>query len=106
MFIALEVRVRFGVLVVDKQNTILKYTLDVKDTQAIEMPKNAKILTVKTQHGHVRLWALVNKLESKLETRKIAIYGTGNPISENCGEYIATFQLYDGDLVFHAFEVN
>lgn len=90
----------------NKQNTIFKYTLDVKDTQAIEMPKNAKILTVQTQHGHVRLWALVNKLESNLETRKIAIYGTGNPISENCGEYIATFQLYDGDLVFHAFEVN
>ena len=90
----------------NKQNTIFKYTLDVKDTQAIEMPKDAKILTVQIQHGHVRLWVLTNKLESKLETRNIAIYGTGNPIPENCGEYIATFQLHDGDLVFHVFEVK
>ena len=95
-----------GVLTMNKQNTIFKYTLDVKGTQAIEMPTGAKILTVQTQHGHVQLWALVNKLEPMRETRNIAVYGTGNPTPENCGEYIATFQLHDGDLVFHVFEVN
>ncbi len=89
-----------------KQNVIFKYTLEVQDFQKIELPIGAKILTIQIQHGHCRLWALCDKLPNKKEPRNIAIYGTGNPIPENCGEYIATFQMHNGDLVFHAFEIS
>jgi hypothetical protein len=84
---------------------IWKFTLLGADIQEVIMPKGAKILTVQTQHGNICLWALCNPLASK-ETRKVAIYGTGNPISGNCGTYISTFQMFGGDLIFHAFDLG
>ena len=32
--------------------------------------------------------------------------GTGNPMPDEPGEYIATFQMHGGALVFHAFELR
>lgn len=83
---------------------IWKYDLPLADLLAVQMPKGARILDIQVQRGVVRLWALCDETAPKV-ARHISIYGTGNPIPDEPGEYIATFQMHDGDLVFHAFEV-
>ena len=85
---------------------IWKYQLNVIDEQQLFLPADAKILTVQTQRGTPCLWTLVNEENTAKELRKIAIYGTGNPLPDNPGEYIGTFQMHGGDLVFHVFEVK
>ncbi len=83
---------------------IYKWPLQVVYTQILEMPANAKILTVQMQHDTPCLWALFDETTSGLENRHIAIYGTGNPMPNEPGTYIATFQIAKGSLVFHVFE--
>lgn len=84
---------------------IWKYPLEVTDRLALTMPPGAKFLTVQVQHGKCCLWALVDETKKDTDTRRIAIYGTGNPMPDEPGTYIATFQMMGGDLVFHAFEL-
>lgn len=87
---------------------IWKFVLALSDTQVVPMPKGSTILTIQVQKGNLCLWALCDEnADEGGPGRRINIYGTGNPLPENghIGEYISTFQLYGGDLVFHAFEV-
>ena len=88
------------------KQTIWKYKLEVTDGQNIIMPKGAEILTVQMQDENPCLWALVDPT-ADTEIRFIEIFGTGNPILSDMGvsrEYISTFQMLGGKLVFHAFE--
>lgn len=84
---------------------IWKYPLQIADRQHLRMPAGAKLLTVQTQTGLPQLWALVDE-KAEHDYRAIAIYGTGNPMPDEPGQYIATFQTHGGDLVWHAFEVK
>ena len=69
------------------------------------MPKGAKILSIQMQGENCCMWVLCNEKASK-ERRRIAIYGTGHPIPNNhLGIFIDTFQVRNGQLVFHAFEI-
>jgi len=86
--------------------SIWKFKLENSDTQSIEMPKNAKILTIQEQLGDICLWAMVDT-EKKTETRHFEIFGTGESIYCDMGierKYIGTYQLREGRLVFHIFE--
>ena len=83
---------------------IWKWTLILTGEQTIEIPLAAEILTVQMQGDNPQLWALCDEHAHK-SVRHIAIYGTGQPMPENPGKYIATFQLHNGALVFHAFEI-
>lgn len=83
--------------------TIWKFPLKVIDVQAIEMPSGANMLAVQMQQGTPCVWAEVDP-EAERVTRHIAIFGTGHPMPDRVMEYISTFQLHDGALVFHAFE--
>ena len=89
------------------KRTIWKYELQITDTQTIEMPEGAMILTVQTQANKPCLWALVNP-DSKIETRTFITYGTGHTIEEirdYVGNYyIGSYQIDGGILVFHVFE--
>lgn len=88
--------------------TIFKYNLDTTTIQVIQMPINAKILTVQTQYNEPKLWVLVNPMAENFEERIIEIYGTGQPIEYPSGfenrKYIGTYQLNEGKYVFHVFE--
>ena len=86
---------------------IWKYPLEVTDRQRIDTPPGAKLLTVQIQGDKPCLWALVDERfpGDQRDTRYIAIYGTGNPLPELPGNYIATFQMMHGAAVFHAFEI-
>lgn len=86
---------------------IWKWALDVVDRQSISMPAGAQILTVQTQYGVPQLWALCDTT-LPLTPRIFHIYGTGNVIRHSvaAGWYVGTFQLSDGALVFHVFEIE
>jgi hypothetical protein len=68
----------------------------------IEMPMDAKILTIQTQNDQPQIWALINPMND-LETRKFTIVGTGNPFDDTDAKYIGTFQ--DVPFVWHLFEI-
>lgn len=82
--------------------TIWKFPLALADEIHLRMPQNAQILSVQVQDGIACLWALVDP-EYELITRIVLIRGTGHPCND-VGSYISTFQMINGDLVFHAFE--
>lgn len=84
---------------------IWKWQIEVTDRQTVMMPVGAKLLDVQMQGGECCVWALCDENAPK-EPRHIAIYGTGNPMPDEPGEYVATFQMRGGALVFHAFEVG
>lgn len=84
---------------------IWKWPLEITDLQTLDIPSDATILTVQTQNGSPQLWALCATPVENTTPRHIAIYGTGNPLPDNVGRYISTFQMHDGAFVFHAFEV-
>lgn len=85
---------------------VYKYTLNTQDEQVLDLPMNAQLLTVGTQNGIPQLWALVDIEEERTEERKIIIRGTGHDIDEDAvKEYIATFTMSQGRLVFHVFEI-
>ncbi len=82
---------------------IWKYTLEVTDAQRLKMPRSAKLLCVQIQAGVPTLWALVDP-SAGMDWRYLLTIGTGNPMPGGIGEYIGTYQLHGGALVFHIFE--
>ena len=73
------------------------------DLPTLRLPKGARILCVQTQAGEPQLWVLVDKSQP-LESRRIRVYGTGWEMDEAAREYLGTFQVEGGALVFHVFE--
>ena len=84
--------------------TIYKYPLNMDDVIKVQMPEGAKVLTVQMQGGSPYIWAGVDPDAPKVE-RRFRMYGTGHPIDPNLSlEYINTFQMHGGALIFHLFE--
>lgn len=84
--------------------TIWKYELEPLSCE-IEMPKGAEILSVQAQHCKACLWAKVDPAQP-MEKRTFEVYGTGHSIDASREHrFISTFQMSEGYLVFHAFEV-
>jgi len=87
-----------------------KYPLQIIDKQTILLPSDAIILSVQTinagvvplEDNNVFLYAMVDpNYEPKL--CEIQIYGTGHEIGTDIGQYINTFQMFNGNLIFHTF---
>jgi len=84
---------------------IWKWVIGISDELTLMMPIGAKLLDVQMQADQCYIWALCDQNAEK-EPRHLAIYGTGNPMPDDPGEYVATFQMHGGALVFHAFEIG
>lgn len=87
--------------------TIWKFPLINGGRNVIKMPPWTKILCVQVQRYTPCLWGLVTKdddINYSDEERTFVIYGTGHDHDIIGGTYIGTFQLNDGELVFHVFE--
>lgn len=83
---------------------IYKYPLEIIDEQVVLLPAYARILTVQAQHDAPYLLALVNPNLPNEVPVTIRMFGTGHPIEDSDGlEYVGTFQILEGDLVFHVF---
>ena len=88
------------------KKTIWKFNLKATDTQTIEMPAGAVVLTVQVQNGTPCLWAMVDPEESASK-RIFKTFGTGHQIDNSRNVpllFVGTYQLLDGNLVFHVFE--
>ena len=88
-----------------KMQTVWKYEINSDDYVSLNLPLGAKPLEVQKQHGHVYLWCLVDPQQTIHEKRTFRLAGTGHPIKDNV-DFIGTFQLDGGALVFHLFEVK
>jgi hypothetical protein len=78
---------------------VFKYNLAIQDTQ---------MLTIAIQRGNICLWALIDPEETRTTTRLFRLAGTGHKITlpeENKLAYVGTVMPYNGELVFHLFEV-
>jgi len=85
--------------------SVYKYKLQIGGEQQIELPIDAEILTVQVQRGKLCLWALVDTESVVKVTHRFYVYGTGHNVHDDeHKKYIGTFQLADGDLVFHVFK--
>lgn len=84
---------------------IYKYPVQPEEF-TLMLPKGAKILTAQTQFDTPQMWALVDP-EAQPEPRRFVALPTGlifhdpTPI-----EYINTFRLLGGSLIFHLFEIT
>lgn len=86
--------------------TIHKFTLEEVDRQEIQMPVDAKVLCLQVQDGIPRIWARVNTDIDVKEFRTFLTFGTGHPMPIKDMDYIGTYQVASGRLVFHVFELD
>jgi len=87
--------------------TIWKFKLEPDSkTNVFFMPKGAVVLTVQPQKhtDSVCMWAMVEDT-NEVERRVFQIVGTGHELPNRPVRYVATFQVDNGSLVFHVFEV-
>ena len=83
--------------------TIWKWTVVPTDEQKILVPRGAKFLCCQLQFNMPTLWALVDPATEKVN-RTVYTIGTGNycELPTNA-QYLGTYQIQDGRLVFHVF---
>lgn len=85
--------------------SIWKQELNVTDNQTVSLPVGAKVLCIQEQLGNPCIWFITPSIDNpKKEDRTFSIIGTGHPQEFIHGQYIGTFQLRNGTLVFHVFE--
>ena len=83
---------------------IWKFPLKTVEAQSVEMPLDAKILSVQSQFEEPMMWCLVEPDKPKA-FREIRIIGTGHPVEDDfTGIYVGTYQVYGGSGVFHLFD--
>ncbi len=86
--------------------TVWKYSIPVADLVCIEVPKGGKPLCVQVQHETACVWILVDTYQPHV-TRQFRVLGTGHDIHpDGAGDYIGSFQLAGGALVFHLFDLG
>jgi hypothetical protein len=94
--------------------SIFKYSLHVnydgfgarwEERQVIEMPCDAKILSVGIQAGKPMLWALVTP-DAPAEKRTVCITKTGGELGDEFGgrRFIGTLLFGEGGIVLHVWE--
>ena len=86
--------------------TIYKYKVKPQETQEVEMPKGAQLLTAQQIDVNVWIWAIVDTEVTEKEMRRIAVLKTGQEITLPSDKllYINSVQLGEGELVLHVFE--
>lgn len=85
---------------------VYKYVVpQVSDRVTLMMPAGAQPLAVMLQNQQVCIWARVNLWRSPVET-VFRIAGTGHDLEEDVGDHVGSFQLADGALVFHVFQIK
>lgn len=86
--------------------TIWKYELQANRIQAVPIPFGGQILSVQTKEENTPLlWVLVDP-DMPMRDRHIGIYTTNTAVPDEPGRYIGTFQIYEGSLEFHLFEME
>ena len=82
--------------------TMWPYPLKQFPLTSLMMPNGAQIIACQMQNGVPTLW-VVCETENGLVGRAFRLRGTGHPIEDALGRYVATVQ--DPPDVWHVFEV-
>lgn len=86
--------------------TIYKYAIETAQNQSIHVPYGTEILCVQVQYGKPVIYAIVDTEETTIINKSFVIAGTGHELPDLSNKkYIGTYQLFNGELVFHVFEV-
>ena len=84
--------------------TIHKYSLNTDQTQKVEMPRGAQLLSVQAQDEKVMVWARVDTIYTNVQ-RIFHVALTGSDISSRLmGKHIGTVLLSGGGFVVHVFD--
>lgn len=85
---------------------IENYHISFDDSSIVQMPKGAKIITVgfPDQDKIPTIYALCDPGQP-IETRKFAIFATGQLLPNVSGIYLGSFQFSHGMTVWHVFEI-
>lgn len=86
--------------------TIFKYPIALQDEFELDLPAGADFLHLDVQHGQPQMWFRVDAdIDVPAVPRKFAVVGTGNrlPIGYESAPHLGSFQLANGQLVFHVF---
>ena len=84
---------------------VYKYALPIDDFIRVPLPKGARVLTVQMQGDTPCMWVLVDPSAPE-EMRRFRLAGTGHELPADGLEYVGTFQMRGGALVFHPFEMT
>lgn len=86
---------------------IYKYSLALSPYQDIEMPADSTILSLQTQRTIPCLWAVVDPDKPPVN-RRFLTFGTGHEVNLPPGKstFIGTYQVEQGQFIFHVFEVE
>lgn len=84
--------------------SVWKFPLKVADEQIIEVPSGAEPLKAEMQNGELCLWMLVDT-DVSFCRKKVHIHGTGHKVDDTIdrSDYVDSFMMHDGALVFHVF---
>ena len=85
---------------------IFKYELSVIDRQHISLPYGAKVLSLQVQRNKPYIWVLVNPHSTFFTKHTFITVGTGHEALIDDTEFLGTYQLSEGALVFHVFKEN
>jgi hypothetical protein len=81
---------------------IWKFNLQPGVMNKIEMPRNARLLSVGCQYGELVIWAVVVPSNTP-RLRNVLVVGTGQSSQETVGTFVGTIQDHR-DLVWHVFD--
>lgn len=82
---------------------IFKYTLAAGKNE-FQFPKFSEVLTVQVQHGQPQIWVLHPSMNQPMEKVNFEVVPTGQECEVTFRNYVGTFQLENGLLVFHVFK--
>lgn len=84
--------------------TVWKYELNTNNNIVLEIPLGAELLDIQMQGNIPCIWVKVNTTEPLIH-RTFRIVGTGHELPNTEIDYCGTFQMSDGMLIFHLFEL-
>lgn len=84
-------------------SVIWKWVIPIADEVHLFMPVGAQILDAQMQNNELCVWAMGDPTR-ETKDHQLHLLGTGCPVPENAGRYIATVQTRGGALVLHVFD--
>jgi hypothetical protein len=84
---------------------VFKYPIPLLDNFELDLPVGAQPLSVDVQYGKPQMWALVDT-SAPTAPQRFRLAGTGHPLTKDSLEFVGTFLIEEGALVFHVFRVT
>lgn len=87
---------------------VYKYPVGVNEVVTIILPKGATLLSIAFQYDKVYVYALVDPLQIEMESFKIIVAGTGEPLPDNIQAYtyLNTIQMFNQQWNLHGFALK